>query len=109
MDLLQLLTLLVIAGICGAIAQWIVGFSPGNLLVSIIVGVIGAYLGTALANLLGIGRLVPPLLIGTQQFNLLWALLGSLGLLLLLKLLRNSGTTNMFATSFGRKPKGNTK
>ena len=103
MDLLQLLTLLVIAGICGAIAQWIIAFSPGNLLVSIIVGVIGAYLGTALANLLRIPNLVPPLVIGNQPFNLLWALLGSLLLLYLLKLLRNSGRAQVLLNSSQRQ------
>ncbi len=96
MDLLQLLTLLVIAGICGAIAQWIVAFSPGSLLVSIIIGVIGAYLGTLLANLLRIPDLIPPLIIGNQPFNLLWALLGSILLLYALKLLRNSGRSQLF-------------
>ena len=43
MDPLQLLILLVIAGICGAVAELIVGFSPPGLhvmLVSIIIGVI---------------------------------------------------------------------
>jgi uncharacterized membrane protein YeaQ/YmgE (transglycosylase-associated protein family) len=96
-DLLQLLTLLVIAGICGAIAQWIVAFSPGSLLVSIIVGVIGAYLGTALANLAHIPNLpFTALIIGTLPFNLLWALLGSIVLLYVLKLLRNSGRVRLF-------------
>ena len=38
MDLIQLLTLLIIAGICGSIAAWIVGYTPGGLLLSIIVG-----------------------------------------------------------------------
>lgn len=98
MDLLQLLTLLVIAGICGAIAQWIVAFSPGSLMVSIIVGVIGAYLGTALANLSRIAVLIPipPLVIGTMPFNIVWALLGSIALLYALKLLRNSGRMQIF-------------
>ncbi|KPV53547.1 hypothetical protein SE17_09035 [Kouleothrix aurantiaca] len=96
MDLLQLLTLLVIAGICGAIAQWIVAFSPGSLLVSIIVGVIGAYLGTALATLIGIPNILPALHIGTLSFNLLWAMLGSIALLYALKLLRNSGRVQLF-------------
>lgn len=87
MDLLQLSILLVIAGICAAIAQWVVGFSPGGFIVSIIVGVVGAYLGTSLANLVR----VPPILpihIGVVSFDLLWAVLGSLLLLLLLYLIR---------------------
>ena len=53
-DLLQLSILLVIAGICAAIAQWVVGFSPGGFIMSIILGVVGAYLGMSLASLLRI-------------------------------------------------------
>ena len=97
MDLLQLLTLLVIAGICGAIAQWIVAFSPGSMLVSIIVGVIGAYLGTVIASILRIPDLIPSFTIGNVPFNILWAMLGSILLLLLLKALRGSGRTRLFA------------
>ena len=97
MDLLQLLTLLVIAGICGAIAQWIVAFSPGSMLVSIIVGVIGAYLGTVLARILRIPDLLPSFLIGNLPFNVHWATLGSILLLLLLKVLRDSGRIRLFA------------
>lgn len=97
MDLLQLLTLLVIAGICGALAQWIVAFSPGSMLVSIIVGVIGAYLGTVLANILRIPDLIPSFTIGNVPFNILWAMLGSILLLLLLKALRDSGRTRLFS------------
>jgi uncharacterized membrane protein YeaQ/YmgE (transglycosylase-associated protein family) len=86
-DLLQLSILLVIAGICAAIAQWVVGFSPGGFITSIIVGVVGAYLGTSLANLL----YIPPILsihVGAVSFDLLWAVCGSLLLLLLLYLIR---------------------
>ena len=87
MDLLQLSISLVIAGICAAIAQWVVGFSPGGFIVSIIVGVVGAYLGTSLASVLKI----PPILairVGGVGFDLLWAVGGSLLLLLLLYLVR---------------------
>jgi uncharacterized membrane protein YeaQ/YmgE (transglycosylase-associated protein family) len=86
-DLLQLSILLVIAGICAAIAQWVVGFSPGGFIISIIVGVVGAYLGTSFANFLRI----PPILlirVGAVSFDLLWAVFGSLLLLLLLYLIR---------------------
>jgi len=96
-DLLQLLTLLVIAGICGALAQWIVAFSPGSMLVSIIVGVIGAYLGTVVANLLHIPDIIPSFTIGNLPFNILWAMLGSILLLLMLRALRDSGRTHFFS------------
>ena len=87
MDLLQLAILLVIAGICAAIAQWVVGFSPGGFLISIIIGVVGAYLGTSLATLVPIPPILP-IHVGTVSFDLLWAVLGSLVLLLLLYLVR---------------------
>ena len=58
MGLVELLILLVIAGICGVIAEWVVGFSPGGFVVSIVVGLIGAYLGSWLAGVLGL----PPVL-----------------------------------------------
>lgn len=87
MDLLQLSILLVIAGICAAIAQWVVGFSPGGFMISIIVGVVGAYLGTSLANFLHV-PLILPIHVGRVSFDLLWAVLGSLLLLLLLYLIR---------------------
>src|SRR6478609_8862515 len=86
-DLLQILILLVIAGICAAIAQWIVGFSPGGFSVSVILGVVGAYIGTSLASLLPIPPILP-IHVGTVSFDLLWAVCGSLLLLLLLYLVR---------------------
>ncbi len=93
MDLLQLLIVLVIAGICGAFAQLIVGFSPRGLMVmpvSIIIGVVGAYLGTGIANLLGIsGPDIFAVRVSTIRLNLLWAIIGSSLLLLLLQILRN--------------------
>lgn len=90
MDLLQLLVLLVIAGICGSIAELIVGFSPGGFLVSIVVGVIGAYLGTilgtALSNRFGLPAFA--IEIGDQRFDLVWATIGSILLLLIISLVR---------------------
>ncbi|HJZ46296.1 MAG TPA: GlsB/YeaQ/YmgE family stress response membrane protein [Roseiflexaceae bacterium] len=90
MDLLQLSILLIIAGICAAIAQWVVGFSPGGFMISIIVGVVGAYLGTSLASFVAIPPLLP-IHVGTVSFDLLWAVLGSLLLLLMLYLVRYGG------------------
>ncbi len=90
MSILNLLVLLVIAGICGALAEMVVGFSPGGFVVSIVVGVIGAYIGTLLANYLGL----PPFIainIGGQQLEIVWAILGSILLLLVISLVRRAG------------------
>jgi uncharacterized membrane protein YeaQ/YmgE (transglycosylase-associated protein family) len=89
-DLLELAFLLVIAGICGAIAQWIVAFSPGSLLVSIIIGVVGAYLGSLIARRLPFKLL--PIGVGTVEFDLIWAVVGSILLLLLLRALRTNSS-----------------
>ncbi len=95
-DLLQLLILLVIAGICGVLAEWVVGFSPGGFAVSIIVGLIGAYLGSWLAPRIGL----PPVLSvsallastpGSLDFDIVWSILGSILLLLLISLVRGAG------------------
>lgn len=91
MNLLQIIVLLIIAGICGAVAELIVGFSPGGFLVSIVIGVIGAYLGGLLANLTG-WRVSPLVLtIGGRPLDLLWAVGGSIVLLLVISLLRGRG------------------
>jgi len=95
-DLLQLSIVLVIAGICAAIAQWVVGFSPGGFIVSIILGVVGAYLGMSLASLLPL-PLILPIHIGAISFDLLWTVCGSLLLLLLLLLVRDGSGVRISA------------
>ena len=46
MTLLELLVMLIIAAVCGAIGQSIAGMTRGGCLTSIAVGFIGALLGT---------------------------------------------------------------
>lgn len=97
MGLIELLILLVIAGICGAIAEWIVGFSPGGFVVSIIVGLIGAYLGSWLASRIGLPAVLPVSRLGLESslgllnFDIVWSILGSILLLLVISLLRGTG------------------
>lgn len=93
MDLLSLLILIVIAGICGAIAEFIVGFTPGDLLRTIVIGVVGAYIGNLLGLALarGTGEVIYNMVlikVGTIVFSLIWAIVGSALLLLVLSLLR---------------------
>jgi uncharacterized membrane protein YeaQ/YmgE (transglycosylase-associated protein family) len=97
MGLLELLILLVIAGICGAIAEWIVGFSPGGFIVSIIVGLIGAYLGSWIAGQIGLPSVLPVASLGLTgnlgllNFDIVWSIIGSILLLLLISLVRGTG------------------
>jgi uncharacterized membrane protein YeaQ/YmgE (transglycosylase-associated protein family) len=74
--LIQLVVLLLIAGVCGALGQAISGFSRGGCLVSIAIGFIGALLGMWLARLLGLPELFA-IQIGTTSFPIIWSIIGS--------------------------------
>ncbi len=52
MTLLDLILLLIVAGVCGALGQAITGYSRGGCLVSIALGFVGALLGMWLARLM---------------------------------------------------------
>ena len=74
--LIQLLLLLLIAGICGAVGQAIGGYSHGGCLVSIALGFIGALLGTWLAGKLHLPEiLVVP--VGDWRFPIVWSIIGA--------------------------------
>ena len=76
MTLIDLLILLLVAGLCGALGQAISGYSRGGCLVSIALGFIGAILGMWLARQLGLPELlnVP---VGGRSFPVVWSIIGS--------------------------------
>ena len=76
MTILDVIVLLIIAGICGAIGQAITGFSRGGCLASIAIGFIGALLGMWVAKLMGLPELFP-VRIGTTSFPIIWSIVGS--------------------------------
>lgn len=76
MTILEFLILLLVAAICGGIAQALVGFSRGGCLVSTAVGLIGALIGYWLAGTLGL-PLVIPLTIGGETFPIIWSIIGA--------------------------------
>jgi uncharacterized membrane protein YeaQ/YmgE (transglycosylase-associated protein family) len=76
MTLLDLIVLLIIAGLCGALGQAITGFSRGGCIVSIAIGFIGALLGMWLARQLGLPELFA-IQIGTTSFPIIWSIIGS--------------------------------
>lgn len=73
----SLLILLLLAGICGVLAQVITGYSRGGFLFSIGVGFIGALVGRWLASVLGLPEIIP-LNVGGYTFPILWAVVGSI-------------------------------
>lgn len=85
--LVELIVWLIIGAICGAIGEAIVGYSPGGLLASIAIGLVGALLGSWLAVQLGL----PPILTFTydgRTIEVVWTILGAALLVLLLSLIR---------------------
>ncbi|HAF15306.1 MAG TPA: hypothetical protein DHU55_16940 [Blastocatellia bacterium] len=76
MTILDLIVLLLIAGLCGALGQAISGFSRGGCFVSIALGFVGAVLGMWLARKLGLPELFP-IQIGTTTFPIVWSIIGA--------------------------------
>src|SRR3712207_277814 len=95
MTLIGFLVLLLIAAICGSIGQSLAGYDLGGCLVSIVVGFIGAYLGTWVADNLGLPRIFE-LNIEGRPFPVVWAVIGSALFALVIALIRRgvSGRRN---------------
>ena len=85
-SLLSFILLLIVAGVAGAVGQAIGGFSYGGCIVSILVGFIGAYIGTWIARQFGLA-LFYVIQIGGEQFPIVWAIIGAAILSALLGLL----------------------
>ncbi len=75
MTVLEFLLLLLIAAVCGAVAQAIAGFSRGGLLVAIAVGFIGALLGVWLQRATGLPELFT-IQVGGTAFPIIWSIIG---------------------------------
>ena len=75
-SLTGLLLLIAIAAVCGAIGKAIAGSARGGLIVSIVIGFIGALLGPWVAGLL---KLPEPfvVIIDRHPFPILWAIIGA--------------------------------
>jgi uncharacterized membrane protein YeaQ/YmgE (transglycosylase-associated protein family) len=97
MTLLDLLILLLVAGLCGALGQAITGFSRGGCLVSIALGFVGAVVGMWLARAMGLPELFA-VRIGTTNFPIVWSIIGSalfVAVIALLNLLLTSECTHV--------------
>lgn len=70
------LLLLLIAGICGSLAQTMAGYSHSGCLVSIALGFVGAVLGTWIAHQMGLPELLT-IQVGGQPFPVVWSIIGA--------------------------------
>jgi uncharacterized membrane protein YeaQ/YmgE (transglycosylase-associated protein family) len=87
MSLLDFLLLLLVAGICGSLAQTIAGYSHRGFLVSIALGFVGALFGSWLARSLGLGEVLA-LHVGDRVFPVVWSIIGAALFVAALHLLR---------------------
>jgi len=76
MGLFEFLLLLFIAGVCGSIGQSIAGYSGSGCIVSIVIGFIGALLGSWLSVQLNLPELLN-VNIGGNPFPIIWSIIGS--------------------------------
>ena len=76
MSLWEIVILLIISGICGSIGRSIAGFSRGGCVVSIVVGFIGALVGTWIARKTALPDFFV-LNIGGTDFPVIWSIIGS--------------------------------
>lgn len=87
MTIFEFLVLLLVAGVCGSLAQSLVGYSRGGCLVSIVLGFIGAVIGTYLAREAGLPELFS-IQIGGRTFPVIWSIIGATVFAALLALIR---------------------
>jgi uncharacterized membrane protein YeaQ/YmgE (transglycosylase-associated protein family) len=80
--LTEFVVYLVIAGICGAIARAITGGPRGGLLISVLLGFLGAFVGMWLAHMLRLPVFVV-VTIGGHPFPIVWSVVGGLVLVAL--------------------------
>ncbi len=89
MTLMGFLVLLLIAAICGSVGQSLAGYDLGGCLVSIVVGFIGAYIGSWLAGKFGLPGIFEISIEG-KPFPVVWAVIGSAIFTLIVALLRRA-------------------
>ena len=76
MTILEILILLVVAAVCGAIGQAISGYSRGGCLMAIVLGFIGALIGSWLAGAMHLPELLM-LDLGGVRFPIVWSIIGA--------------------------------
>lgn len=89
MSFIEVLILLLVAGVCGSIGQALGGYSRGGCLVSIVLGFVGATIGMWLKNAAGLPELIP-VTIGGRTFPIVWSVIGASLFVALLGLLTRS-------------------
>ncbi|MEX0773068.1 MAG: GlsB/YeaQ/YmgE family stress response membrane protein [Balneolales bacterium] len=88
MNFFDFLALLIVAGLCGAIAQAILGYNRGGCLLSMGVGFLGALIGTWLAEALKLPEIFT-FSAGNVQFPVVWSIVGASIFILIISLINS--------------------
>ena len=89
MTVVGFLLLVVVGAICGAIAEFIVGWSPGGFIAAAVVGFLGAIFGGWIAPQIGLPSLLAVRIEG-HSIEIFWSVLGAIALLLVMSAFRRS-------------------
>ena len=76
MSLVGFLILLIIAAVCGFIGQAISGRGSGGFLFAVVIGFLGALIGTWLASALNLPEFLP-LHVEGRSFPVVWSIVGA--------------------------------
>ena len=76
LSLTELVLLIVIAAICGAVGKALAGGARGGLIVSTALGFIGALIGPWIAHQLSLGEPFA-VVIGGRSFPIVWSIIGA--------------------------------
>ena len=76
MSLVGFLILLIIAAVCGLAGQAISGRGGGGFLFAVVIGFVGALIGTWLASALNLPELLP-LRVEGHSFPVVWSIVGA--------------------------------
>ena len=88
MTLIGLLLVLLVGAVCGVVAEFIVGYSPGGLIASAVVGLIGGWLGMAIAAALRLPGIFVVQIEG-HPIEIAWTIIGAIVLLLAMMAFRS--------------------
>lgn len=72
----SLIILLIVAGLAGAIGQWLGGYSRGGCLTSVALGFIGALIGSWAVKQFALPEIYV-LKVGHTNFPIIWAIIGA--------------------------------
>lgn len=86
MSIVDLILLLLVAGIIGALGQAVGGYSSSGCAMSIVIGFVGAIIGRWAKHAFGLPELYV-IKVGHANFPLIWSVLGAAAFVLILRLI----------------------